>query len=124
MTSSSGRTVGEGFTPEENDLLDILCGGNDPQSAIARAQLAAAAWAGYEFADCECFLVEVPHNAGIARIEHQGGPFAVAEVSDNGESLGFVELWVSDGRLHSVNYMPFSDDHAALPSRHDYEIAL
>lgn len=53
-----------------------------------------------------------------------GGPFSLAEVSNGETTLGLLELWVVDERLHSVNYMPFGDDHVELPSPEDYTITL
>jgi hypothetical protein len=48
----------------------------------------------------------------------------MAEVADGAETLGLLELWVVDGRLHSVNYMPFGDEHVALPAPEEYTITL
>lgn len=48
----------------------------------------------------------------------------MAEVSNGETTLGLLELWVVDERLHSVNYMPFGDDHVELPSPEDYTITL
>lgn len=124
MSAENYRSIGEAFSPLENALLDILCSGEDAASSIARAQRATATWGGYEHDGCECFLIAVAPTDGSAAIEHDGGPFALAEVSDGAETLGLLELWVVDGRLHSVNYMPFGDDHIALPSPDDYTITL
>lgn len=55
---------------------------------------------------------------------HDGGPFSFAEVSNGETTLGLLELWVVNERLHSVNYMPFGDDHVELPSPEDYTITL
>lgn len=43
---------------------------------------------------------------------------------DAAETLGLLELWVTDGRLHSVNDMPFGDGHIALPVPDDHTITL
>ncbi|MGP7960446.1 hypothetical protein ACTVCO_06500 [Sanguibacter sp. A247] len=124
MSTETHRSIGEALSPLENTLLDILCSGEDAASSIARAQRATATWGGYEHEGCECFLVAVAPAEGSAAIEHDGGPFALAEVSDGAEALGLLELWVVDGRLHSVNYMPFGNDHSALPAPDDYAITL
>ncbi len=122
MSAENYRSIGEAFSPLENALLDILCSGEDAASSIARAQRATATWVGYGHDGCECFLIAVAPTS--TAIEHDGGPFALAEVSDGAETLGLLELWVVDGRLHSVNYMPFGDDHIALPPPDDYTITL
>lgn len=125
MTSSRQvRRVGESFNADEASLLEILCGGDDSQSAIAREQRAIATWNGYAHDDCECFLIRTASTEGVPLIEHDGGPFAMAEVSDRTETLGLLELWVVDGMLHSVDYMPFGYDHVALPSLADFTITL
>lgn len=123
MNDENRRLAGEAFRPLEAALLDILCSGTDTASSIARAQRTTATWGGYEHNDCECFLIAAPADAGLP-IEHDDGPFAMAEVADGAETLGLLELWVVDGRLHSVNYMPFGDEHVALPAPDDYTITL
>ena len=122
MTFTNNRIVGEALTPLESRLLEILCSG--AASSIARAHLATARWGGYEHEGCECFLVSTtpPHDSPI--IDHDSGPFAMAEVADETQTLGLLELWVVDGRLHSVNYSPFGDVHSALPTPEDHTIAL
>ncbi len=124
MTRNTARFVGESFSPLENALLDILCSGAGAAASTARAQLSQATWGGYEFDECDCFLISVTPTPGSRAIMHDGGPFSFAEVSDGTHGLGFLELWVVDGRLHSVNYMPFGDDHVALPSPDDHTITL
>lgn len=124
MSAQNYRRIGEAFSLLENALLDILCGGADTGSSNARAQRATATWGGYENDRCECFLISVAPADGAPAIQHDGGPFAMAEVTDGTETLGLLELWVVDGRLHSVNYMPFGDEHVALPSPDEYRITL
>lgn len=122
MSTQSDRRVGDPFSTVENELLDILCAGEDPASSIARAQRATATWGGHEHDGCECFLISVAPADGSPTIDHHGGPFASAEVSDGAEALGLLELWVVDGRLHSVDYLPFGEDHVALPAPDRYTI--
>lgn len=96
MTTQRNRSTGEGFSNLEGQLLDLLCGGRDRQSEMASAQRITATWGGYE----------------------------LAEVSDAAERLGLLEQWVEGGRLHSINYMPFGDEHVELPSPAEFEISL
>lgn len=124
MTPKNTRVAGESFTPLENTLLAILCSGTDTASSIARSQLTEATWGGYEHDSCDCFLISVTPAANAQGIMHDGGPFSVAEVSNGETTHGLLELWVVDERLHSVNYMPFGDDHVELPSPEDYTITL
>jgi hypothetical protein len=118
------RKAGDPFTSNERDLLELLCGGDDPQGVVAREQLRSARWEGYEFEDCDCFRVSVAELPQSSRIRHEGGPFSVLEVSHRGECLGLMELWVVDGYLHSVNYMPFADNHDTLPGPADFDLKL
>jgi len=124
MTPKNTRVAGGSFTPLENRLLAILCSGTGTASSIARSQLTEATWGGYEHDDCACFLISVTPAANAQGIMHDGGPFSFAEVSDGETTLGLLELWVVDERLHSVNYMPFGDDHVELPSPENYTITL
>lgn len=124
MNEQHDRHVGEALSAQEGELLDLLCSGEDPESAIARTQRAAATWGGYEHEGCECFLILCSSKGGVPPIDHDGGPFSMAEVSDGKETFGLLELWVVDGRLHSINYMPFGDAHVALPTPADYTITL
>jgi len=114
MPVMEGRAVGEALRREERELLDLLCAGGGPAAAVARAQLASARWGGYEHGTCGCFLVRC--EASLLRIPHDGGPFSTAEVFAGDAAVGILELWVVDGRLHSVTYMPFGDDHVDMPS--------
>ena len=41
-----------------------------------------------------------------------------------GQNRGHLELWVVDGLLHSVSYMPFADDHCTLPADAQFELML
>lgn len=109
------REIGGHFTPAERDLLELLCQGRDPRLARAREQLSHARWGGYQLDDCECFLISVPELPRSLHISHQGGPFSVVEVSQDGVCLGHLDLWVVDSYLHSVDYMPFGDDYQKLP---------
>lgn len=83
MTNLPRRFLGNIFSPKENALLDILCSGTDAKSSLARAQRATATWGGYEFDECECFLITVPSTAECPAIEHAGGLFSSAEVADD-----------------------------------------
>lgn len=124
MAEQRQRLKGEAFSSTERALLSILCSGTNPDSEIARTQLAAASWGGCEHADCECFLISVARADGMPIIEHDGGPLSLAEVARDEITLGLLELWVVDGLLHSVNYMPFGEEHVELPSPNDYTITL
>lgn len=118
MAQQADRTVGGAFTARERELLDLLCAGDAPQHDLARAQLRDARWGGYELDACECFLIAVDAAGGSTRIRHGGGPFASLVVSRAGEAVGLLDLWVVDGVLHSVNFMPYGDDHDELPDPH------
>lgn len=120
---SRGRAVGSAFSPKEQTLLDLLCCGTQHHRDLAREQLRAASWGGYEFDECDCFLISVPPLPEASRISHDGGPFSVLEVSRAGEGLGHLELWVVDGYLHSVDYMTFGD-HEKLPALEEVSLEL
>lgn len=115
MPPRTDRTVGESLTGSERELLEFLCSGDDEQSERARIQLRSARWGGYEHDGCECFLVRCSRDESTL-VHHDGGPFSVAEVRDGEETVGHLEMWVVDGLLHSVTYMPFADHHDALPA--------
>lgn len=124
MPARQDRTVGERLSASERDLLTQLCSGDDTRSATARDQLRVTRWGGYAYDDCECILLTVDRHVACPVIDHDGGPFAMVEVSSAGECHGLVELWVVDGYLHSVDYMPFGLDHAGLPTHDEYDLEL
>lgn len=117
-----GREPGGVLTAREAALLEILCAGDDERMAAARAQLVGARWGGYEFGDCDCFLIRVDEVPPGARIRHGGGPLSSAEVLLDGEYVGQLDLWVDGGRLHSVDYMPIDDAHGELPDPGRFDI--
>lgn len=122
MPAFEARVAGDDFTPAERQLLDLLCSGRGPQSVVARRQLRMARWGGYEYEDCKCFLIQNPLSSTASPIEHDGGPFTMIEVSAGSEFLGLLELWVVEGYLHSVTYMPFGGDHVELPTVSEFEL--
>lgn len=115
MVTRRERQIGEAFTPTEQTLLELLCTGEGPRFVHAREQLAFASWGGYEYQECECFAIRLDPRHRPSPIEHDGGPFSSLDVVREGEGLGTVDLWVVDGVLHSVDYMPFVDDHTEFP---------
>ncbi|WP_417372898.1 hypothetical protein [Glutamicibacter protophormiae] len=124
MPAFEGRLAGDEFTPTEKQLLDRLCSGLGPESFSARRQLQTARWGGYEYEGCKCFLIQIPASSTAPLINHDGGPFTMLEVSADSESFGMLELWVLDGLLHSVTYMPFGEDHVELPTAAEFELTL
>ena len=121
MTRRSERRLGDAFTAVERRLLDLLLAGDDADAA--RAQLESASWGGYGFDDCDCFLIRVDH-VRAARFRHDGGPFISADVEQDDESIGMLELWVVDGLLHSVDFMPWGDNHRELPAPERHRITV
>lgn len=124
MNTRQDRTAGEALSPTEHEILALLCSGNDPQSATAREQLSAARWGSYPYEDCECLLLSIENPDALPLIDHDGGPFSMVEVCQDNQGLGFLELWVVDGYLHSIDYMPFKDDHIRLPASDEYNLEL
>ncbi|QEP07733.1 hypothetical protein [Glutamicibacter sp. ZJUTW] len=116
------RTPGEELRPAELELLALLCSGKDAESALARQQLEFARWGCYEFEDCECFLISFISKRDCRSIRHGDGPFSTVDVGKGGEYLGQLTLWVVDGYLHSVDYMPFEDDPGHLPTSENYTL--
>lgn len=119
-----GRSVGDALTPQERGLLDLLCSGEGPAATAARHQLRTAVWGGYEHQGCECFRLLNVGDDGAPHIPHEGGPFSVVEVSSGDQTQGFLELWVVDGVLHSVTYIPLEDDHHALPTSESFDLTF
>jgi len=113
----AARRPGAPLTAHERALLERLCAGAWPGAPQARAQLPAARWGGKDHDGDACFLVDVAPGAGLPDIPpHGGGPIATLDVVDGSEALGLLELWVRDGRLHSVDYSTFAETAAtALP---------
>lgn len=104
------RRHGASLTPHESALLERICAGNWRGAEEARAQLVHARWGGKAHDGDACFLIEVPARADVPRIpSHPGGPITTLDVVDGDTSLGMLELWVEDGRLHSMDYSTFSD---------------
>lgn len=124
MTRRSDRLIGDEFLPAERRLLDLLCAGTDPACACARTQLESASWGGYGFDDCECFMIRIGSDSSAPRIRHGGGPLVSADVEDDDGSIGMLELWVVDGLLHSVDFMPWGDDHTDMPGPDQYRITV
>jgi len=124
MAHRSDRAVGDDFLPAERQLLELLCSGPAATSERARAHLASAAWGGYAFDDCQCFLIRADIDGDAPLIRHGGGPLAEADVEDESGSVGMLELWVVDGLLHSVDFIPWGDDHAELPDPERHRITL
>lgn len=104
------RRHGASLTSHESALLELICAGNWRGAEEARAQLAHARWGGKDHDGDACFLIDVPARADVPRIpSHAGGPIATLDVADKDKPLGLLELWVDDGRLHSLDYSTFSD---------------
>lgn len=116
------RQPGSPLTAREFALLERICAGTWPGAREARAQLAHARWGGKDHDGDACFLIDVSAAGSLPRIPpHDGGPVAELEVIDGDEALGFLELWVDDGRLHSLEYSPFGDMSDALPELHQVD---
>jgi hypothetical protein len=123
MEDARGRTTrrhGTPLTPHEFALLERVCAGSWRGAEEARAQLVHARWGGKDHDGDACFLIDVPARADMPRIpSHEGGPIATLDVVDEDEPLGILELWVDDGRLHSLDYSTFGDTAGeALPEVH------
>ncbi|GAB3093893.1 hypothetical protein [Isoptericola nanjingensis] len=114
------RRPGAALTPLESALLERICAGTWPGSEEARAQLVHARWGGKDHDGDACFLIDVPAGADVPRIPSRaGGPIEALSVVDGDEHLGLLELWVDDGRLHSLDYSTFSDTASeTLPEVH------
>lgn len=108
---TENRRPGTNFTPNERTLLDLLCEGETADFARAREQLKLAKWSGYAYDTCECFTISVPGVSQTQLISHNGGPLSLRAVERDGEVVGFIELWVIHGQIHSLDYLPFADDH-------------
>ncbi|WP_159792969.1 hypothetical protein [Puerhibacterium puerhi] len=74
-----------------------------PGAPEARAQLATARWGGKDHDGDACLRIPL----------HGGGRIATLDVVDGAEALGRLELWVRDGRLHSVDHSTFAETAAA-----------
>lgn len=104
------------FLPNELALLERLCSGDWVGCQQAREQVGAARWAGFGYDGCECFLIEVADADNQPVIPgNVGGPFSSVEVFNGDECVGHLNLWVVDGLLHSVDFMPFDLPDTALP---------
>ncbi|NDO91466.1 hypothetical protein [Cellulosimicrobium composti] len=114
------RQAGAALTTLESALLERICAGSWRGSEEARAQLVHARWGGKDHDGDACFLIHVLAGADVPRIpSHAGGPIATLAVADGDEHLGWLELWVDDGRLHSLDYSTFSDTAGeTLPGVH------
>jgi len=90
------------LSPAERAVLDRLCAGGWDGAATARAQADVASFGGRAHAgDDVCFALHVPD--GVALLPpHGGGPVVTLSVVDGETVTGIAELWVEDGRLHSV----------------------
>lgn len=120
MRPQTNRSKGEELSQAERDILSLLCSGTDSESAKAREQLAFSHWDGFQFDECECFLIAVTKAPGRKRISHGGGPFSSVTVFQNEKALGHLDLWVIDGYLYSLDYMPFEDDPGYMPLTNEY----
>lgn len=122
MHPTSQRQVGDELSTTEYQLLTTLCAGQDPRFVQAQAQLERAYWAGNQIADCACPLIGVTGKTSLTPIKFGGGPFATLEAIREGEGVGLVHLWVVDGFLHSVDYIPHDNDeiHDVLPDPGTY----
>lgn len=82
----------------------------------AREQATHVRWGGQEVDGCDCFLVDAPEELSLARIpKHSGGLFVSIDVTDGDTALGHLNLWISGGVLHSVDYMTFDAPDEHLP---------
>ncbi|HCJ55812.1 hypothetical protein ACTXM3_17795 [Glutamicibacter arilaitensis] len=122
MDSRPVRDKGDEFRADELEVLALLCSGSDDESAKARQQLKYARWGGYQFDDCDCFCISFPSKRDCESIRHSGGPFSTVAVSKDGTVLGHLDLWLLDGYLRSVDYMPIEDDPGHLPTTRDYTL--
>lgn len=120
MHPQTNRSKGEELSQAERDILALLCSGSDAESAKARVQLAFSRWGGLQFDKCECFFIAVTKGSERKRIRHGGGPFSSVTVFRNEKALGHLDLWVVDGYLYSLDYMPFEDDPGYMPLTSEY----
>lgn len=126
MISAAQRRVGDELSATEYALLTLLCSGQGTALAHARAQLPQVRWAGTQYEDCLCPALAVPRGGALPRIGHDGGPLSLLEVFRAGQAIGFVELWVQEGYLHSLDYISYEydDEHVMLPDPglHTFEL--
>ena len=116
MERDTRRMLGDELNAHERALPDLLCSGNWRGTSEARQQAAHARWGGWQFDECECFLVDVPEDLNLARVpSRSGGPFATLDVVDGDTLLGHLNLWQANGVIHSVDYMPFDASDERLP---------
>ncbi|MFE7406476.1 hypothetical protein [Isoptericola sp. NPDC057559] len=117
------RRPGTPLTPHETALLELICAGTWRGADEARAQLVHARWGGKDHSGDACFLIDVPARVDTPRIpSHAGGPIATLDVTDGDKPFGLLELWVEDGRLHSLDYSIFSDTAGeGLPELHQID---
>ncbi|WP_404286039.1 hypothetical protein [Glutamicibacter arilaitensis] len=120
MRPRTSRSNGEELSQAERGILALLCSGTDAESAKARQQLQFARWDGFQFDECECFLIAVTNRTNCSRISHVGGPFSSATVMQNEIALGHLDLWIVDGYLQSLDYMPFENHPGYMPLTTEY----
>jgi hypothetical protein len=120
LANDAPRHAGARLTPLESALLERICAGTWRGAEEARAQLVHARWGGKDHEGDACFRIDIPAEADVPTIPpHGGGPIVTLAVADGDTHLGLLELWVNDGRIHSLEYPTYSDtSDEALPEVH------
>lgn len=100
----------------ERGLLERLCADDWFGVEQARAQAAVARYAGpsHEGTD-NCFDLWVPADVVAIPVSVHGPVYGLV-VFEGLQPVGFVDLWVTDGRLATVEHSWFTDDPGPLPT--------
>lgn len=103
------------LTPAERAVLERLCADDWPGAEAARVQLATARFGGHSHGPGDnCFDIVVAEDA--PRIARADGPVHGLNVFDGDEATGAVDLWVRDGRLHSMEHSWYPDEPGPMPT--------
>jgi hypothetical protein len=102
----------------ERALLLRILEKDGPDIETARKQVERAHHSGPSCAGGDmCFDLEIEGDVPLIDERVQNGPVFGALVYSGSDCIGTVDLWVSEGRLASLEYSWFTDDApTALPS--------